>query len=150
MEHPTFKATLNELDELSILFDEYRQFYKKESDLEGAKSFLKERIEQNESEIFYTKNDEALMTGFVQLYPIFSSVRMKKKWLLNDLYVRKAYRGSGYSVSLIERSKQLGRETGAFGLSLSTEKTNEIGNNLYTKTGFVLSNNGWNYYDYSL
>lgn len=150
MEHKTYKATLHELDELSILFDEYRQFYRKVSDVEAAKIFLKERIERNDSEIFYTKNDDDKMTGFVQLYPLFSSARMKRKWLLNDLYVHKAFRGKGYSVSLIERSKQLSRETGAFGLSLSTERTNDVGNKLYLKTGFVLSNNEWNYYDYSV
>jgi len=149
MKHQTYKATLNELEELCILFDEYRQFYRKESDIEAAKVFLKERIERNESEIFYTKNDDGAITGFVQLYPLFSSVRMKRKWLLNDLYVRKPFRGKGYSVSLIERAKDLARETGAFALSLSTEKTNTIGNNLYPKAGFVLSAD-WNYHDFML
>lgn len=149
MEHTTYKATLNELDELSILFDEYRQFYRKESDIAAAKNFLKERIERNESEIFYTKNDDGKMTGFVQLYPLFSSARMKRKWLLNDLYVLKSFRGKGYSVSLIERAKQLGIETGAYSLTLETEKINIIGNSLYVKTGFVQSTD-WNFYDYTL
>lgn len=145
----TYKATLNELDELSILFDEYRQFYRKESDVDAARNFLKERIERNESEIFYTKNDDGSMTGFVQLYPIFSSARMKRKWLLNDLYVRKPFRGKGFGVALIERAKQLGRETGAHSLALETEKTNTIGNSLYVKTGFEQSSD-WNFYDYTL
>lgn len=149
MRHNTYKATLNELDELSILFDEYRQFYRKESDIEAAKIFLKERIDRNESEIFYTKHNDGAMAGFVQLYPLFSSARMKRKWLLNDLYVRESFRGKGYSIALIERAKQLGRETGAFALSLSTEKVNLTGNHLYPKTGFVLSTD-WNYYDFTL
>lgn len=149
MKHGTYKATLSELDELSILFDEYRQFYRKQSDIDAAKVFLKERIERNESEIFYTKNEDGEMTGFVQLYPLFSSARMKRKWLLNDLYVRKAFRGKGYSVVLIERAKQLCIETSAYELSLSTAKTNDIGNNLYPKMGFVLSTD-WNEYDYVL
>jgi GNAT superfamily N-acetyltransferase len=149
MNHKTYKATLNELNELSILFDEYRQFYGKASDVEGAALFLKERIERNESEIFYTKNDAGKMTGFVQLYPLFSSVRMKRKWLLNDLYVSESFRGKGYSLSLIERAKDLAKETGAFSLSLSTAKTNVPGNNLYPKAEFILSAD-WNYYDYYL
>ncbi|MDR0794013.1 MAG: GNAT family N-acetyltransferase [Chitinophagaceae bacterium] len=149
MNHPTHKATLNELDELSILFDEYRQFYKKETDVVAAKVFLKERMERNESEIFYTKNDAGEMTGFIQLYPLFSSVRMKRKWLLNDLYVRESFRGKGYSLALIERAKQFAKETGTYALSLSTEKTNAIGNRLYIKTGFVQSVD-WNYYDYTV
>lgn len=149
MQHKTYKATLNELNEHSILFDEYRQFYGKESDIEAVKIFLKERIGRNESEIFNTKNEDGTITGFVQLYPIFSSARMKRKWLLNDLYVRKSFRGKGFSISLIERAKQLGKETGAFGLCLSTERTNDIGNRLYAKVGFVQSTD-WNFYDYTL
>lgn len=149
MQHKIYKATLNELDELSILFDEYRQFYRKESDIEAAKNFLKERIERNESEFFYTKNEDNEITGFVQLYPLFSSVRMKKKWLLNDLYVRKDFRGKGFSIALIERAKKLCNETGAYGLSLSTAKTNDVGNGLYPRTGFVLSTD-WNEYDFTL
>lgn len=149
MQCTTYKATLNELDELSVLFDEYRQFYGKESDIEAAKNFLKERIERNESEIFYTKNEDNEITGFVQLYPLFSSVRMKKKWLLNDLYVCKDFRGKGFSIALIERAKELCNETGAYGLSLSTAKTNDVGNSLYPRTGFVLSTD-WNEYDFTL
>lgn len=149
MEHKTYKATLNELSELSIMFDEYRQFYGKKSDIEAAKSFLKARIERNESEVFYTKNKEGIMTGFVQLYPIFSSTRMRRMWLLNDLYVHKDFQGKGYSVALIERAKQLGKETNACSLFLETEKTNTIGNTLYTKMGFE-QNTACNFYELAL
>ena len=46
------KATLSDLIPLSELFDLYRQFYGKTSDKEVGKEFLKERIKNNESEIF--------------------------------------------------------------------------------------------------
>jgi hypothetical protein len=46
------KATLSDLDPLSQLFDLYRQFYGKTSDIEAGKVFLNERFENNESEIF--------------------------------------------------------------------------------------------------
>ncbi|HNP07626.1 MAG TPA: GNAT family N-acetyltransferase, partial [Cyclobacteriaceae bacterium] len=64
------KAELSDLRSLAELFDQYRIFYKKESDLEGAQAFLKERLERNESEIFVSFNDEGIMTGFTQLYPL--------------------------------------------------------------------------------
>ncbi len=89
------------------------------------------------------------MVGFVQLYPLFSSTRMEKLWLLNDLFVIPNFRGKGISVELINQAKQLVKQTGACGLMLETEKNNIIGNNLYLKTGFVLSE-GSNYYEYSL
>ena len=85
------KATLSDLEELNELFDGYRVFYEKESDKQTSKAFLKERIEQNESVIFISRNDDGVATGFVQLYPLFSSTRMKRFWLLNDLYVDQAY-----------------------------------------------------------
>ncbi len=140
-------ATLHELDTLSHLFDAYRVFYKQPSNIEGAKVFLKERITQQESEIFvaYTSSDQ--IVGFVQLYPIFSSTRMKRLWLLNDLFVDPQYRGQGFSKQLIERSKQLCHETNACGLILETAKSNDIGNQLYPSTGFELDKDH-NYYSW--
>jgi GNAT superfamily N-acetyltransferase len=132
------QASTAHLEKLSILFDQYRVFYKKPSDTDAAKKFLTERMEKNESVIFVSFDDKKVMTGFTQLYPLFSSTRMKRLWLLNDLFVDGNYRGQGFSVALIERAKELCRETGACGLMLETAKTNDIGNNLYPRTGFVL------------
>ena len=72
------KAEERDLEGLSILFDNYRKFYRKTGDIAGARSFLKDRIENNESEIFIAKNDGQDIIGFVQLYPLFSSTRMKR------------------------------------------------------------------------
>jgi GNAT superfamily N-acetyltransferase len=132
------QATINELDELAILFDQYRIFYQKAGDVDGAKKFLKERIEADESVIFVSFDDKNTMTGFTQLYPLFSSTRMKKLWLLNDLFVDNNHRGKGISVALIDKAKELCKQTKACGLLLETAKTNKVGNNLYPRTGFVL------------
>ncbi|MEP2670164.1 MAG: GNAT family N-acetyltransferase [Cyclobacteriaceae bacterium] len=143
------KAELGDLRSLAVLFDEYRVFYKKDSDILSAQSFLKERIEKNESEIFVSFNEEGIMTGFTQLYPLFSSTRMQRFWLLNDLYVNGNYRRQGFSVGLIERAKALCRESGACGMMLETAKTNVEGNKLYPKTGFELDSDH-NYYEWSV
>ena len=132
------QASLKVLNELANLFDQYRVFYKKVSNLEEAKKFLKARIEAKESVIFISFNEENSATGFTQLYPLFSSTRMKKLWLLNDLFVDSKHRGKGISVALIDKSKEHCRQTGACGLMLETAKANEIGNNLYPRAGFVL------------
>jgi GNAT superfamily N-acetyltransferase len=141
------QATINHLDKLSIIFDQYRVFYKKASDVVAAKKFLRERMEKNESVIFVSFDDKNVMTGFTQLYPLFSSTRMKRLWLLNDLFVHTDYRGKGFSVALIDKAKELCKETGACGLLLETAKTNTIGNNLYPRTGFVLDQEH-NYYSW--
>ena len=35
--------------------------------------------------------------GFIQLYPSFSTVSLKRQWILNDLYVKEEYRNKGYA-----------------------------------------------------
>lgn len=140
------QATSAHLDEITRLFDAYRVFYRKPSDVDGARQFLAERLNLEDSVIFLSKEEAtSVFTGFVQLYPLFSSTRMAKLWLLNDLYVDPAYRGRAFGKALIERAKTLARDTNAAGLMLETEKSNTIGNNLYPATGFELID-GSNFY----
>lgn len=142
------KVNSDDTNEVAKLFDAYRVFYKKDSDLNSAISFISDRIDNNDSEIFVALNDESKIVGFVQLYPLFSSTRMKKLWLLNDLFVNPNYRNMGFSISLINKAKQLVKETNACGMFLETEQTNIIGNTLYPKSGFVLNTES-NFYEWS-
>jgi ribosomal protein S18 acetylase RimI-like enzyme len=141
------KATIHDIDPLSMLFNEYRIFYKKESDLQNISAFLSERLNNNDSVIFVAKSANNNFMGFVQLYPLFSSTRMKRLWLLNDLYVNPTFRGQKVSVMLIDRAKQLALETNSAGLMLETAKSNTAGNNLYRKTDFILDTEH-NYYSW--
>ncbi|MEQ8302309.1 MAG: GNAT family N-acetyltransferase [Cyclobacteriaceae bacterium] len=143
------KATIEDLDELGDLFNQYRVFYKKSSDVEAAKNFLKQRMDKGESEIFVTVDEQGRMTAFTQLYPLFSSTRLKRFWLLNDLFVHPEYRRKGYSVLLIEKAKDLCRSTEACGMMLETGKDNLEGNHLYPKTGFKL-NEEQNFYSWDV
>jgi GNAT superfamily N-acetyltransferase len=143
------KAKIDDLKQVAELFDQYRVFYEKATDLKQAEIFLSDRINKNESEILIHETEEKIITGFVQLYPIFSSTRMKKLWLLNDLYVLPNYRGKGISVKLIEKAKEIAKDSGAVGLILETAKSNSIGNSLYLKTGFSIDDEH-NYYSWDL
>jgi len=133
----TRKATIQDLPQLAELFDQYRVFYHKESDIPAAENFLKERIQDNDSKIFVAESEGDLV-GFVQLYPLFSSTRMKRYWLLNDLFVNENYRGKAFSKELIEEAKELAKSTNAAGILLETGKSNDIGNKLYPSCGFEL------------
>ena len=141
------KTTPKDLDQLTELFDAYRMFYRKTTDLRGAKAFLEKRISNKDSEIFVAENANNKLIGFVQLYPLFSSTRMKKYWLLNDLFVHSESRGKGVSIALIDKAKELVLESNACGMYLETEKSNLIGNYLYPKTGFEL-NTDCNFYEW--
>ena len=140
------EAKLSDLKNLSVLFNSYRMFYGKESDLKVAEEFLRSRIENKDSKIFICEFNNEL-SGFVQLYPIFSSTRVSKYWLLNDLFVDINKRGKGYSKLLIERSKELVIESKACGMMLETEMSNNIGNMLYPSTGFK-KNELCNFYEW--
>ena len=128
-------ATVADIEQLADLFDQYRVFYEKKSDKKAARAFLTARISNRESEIFIALHRGDIV-GFVQLYPLFSSTRMKRLWLLNDLFVRPEFRGQGFSIDLIEKAKELCRNTNACGMFLETAKSNDVGNNLYPKTDF--------------
>ncbi|CDF80985.1 N-acetyltransferase GCN5 [Formosa agariphila KMM 3901] len=142
------KVVKEDVKSVAELFDAYRVFYEKESDLKGAEKFLSERLKRRDSEIFVAENESQKLVGFVQLYPLFSSTRMEKLWLLNDLFVTSDFRGQGVSVNLIEKAKQLVVKTHACGMFLETSKSNIVGNKLYPKTGFKLNEDS-NYYEWN-
>ena len=133
------KATLADIVQTAKLFDQYRVWYKKESNLSGAIDFLTSRLQNKESVIFISEHDDNTILGFTQLYPIFSSTRMKRMWLLNDLFVHPDFRGKGISKMLIGAAKQLCQTTKGCAILLETGLDNDIGNQLYPKAGFVLN-----------
>lgn len=130
------KATVNELDCLTELFDLYRLFYEQESNIEDARKFLKDRLVNEESVIFIAF-DEDNPIGFVQLYPSFSSVSMKRSWVLNDLYIKESARKKGFAEKLIKKAIDFAEDTGAKGVLLETAKENATAQRLYEKVGFV-------------
>jgi ribosomal protein S18 acetylase RimI-like enzyme len=139
-------AGVEELEEVSRLFDRYRVFYNQSSDLEAARSFLKERFEQKNSTIFIARS-QAQTVGFAQLYPSFSSVSMKPIWILNDLFVEEAARNQGIAKLLIGAAENFARETGAIRIILSTQVANFAAQSLYRSLGYSKNEA---FYHYSL
>lgn len=134
------QATINDLDALTELFDLYRQFYHQTANMERARAFLNDRLNNKESVVFIAfDNNEAI--GFVQLYPTFSSIGMKPTWVLNDLYVKETGRGKGFGEALIRRAITFVEETGAKGVLLETAQDNVTAQKLYEKIGFVQETN---------
>lgn len=139
-----YQATIEDLDGVSNLFNLYRMFYEQASDLEGAKAYIKERVEMKESIIFVVKNKETYV-GFTQLYPTFSSISMKKVWILNDLYVDVAARKQGVGEMLLQKVKDYAVETGAKSISLSTAPDNYAAQRLYERNGYVQDSQFYHY-----
>jgi ribosomal protein S18 acetylase RimI-like enzyme len=135
----TSRASLEDLDALTTLFDGYRVFYKQPSDLVLAHAFIAERLQRGESVIFIARdsgNHEAL--GFTQLYPMFSSVSARRIWVLNDLFVVPAARKRGVARALMDCARDFATEAGALRLILETAEDNHAAQALYESLGYVL------------
>jgi GNAT superfamily N-acetyltransferase len=130
------RAEREHLEAVIPLFDEYREFYEANSDHSAARAFLTERMERAESVIFLAYLGLHEPVGFTQLYPSFSSVSLKRLWILNDLFVRLDVRRGGVGRALLERARQHAVETGAKGLVLSTAVTNNPAQALYESAGW--------------
>lgn len=120
------------------LFDQYRVFYQQSSDIGLAKTFIEERLNNNESVIFVAFDiDSNIPIAFTQLYPKYSSVRAVKNWILNDLYVRPEDRKKGIGEELINKAMLFAKEDGAVFVQLETAIDNFIAQSLYERIGFV-------------
>ncbi|MDO3627970.1 N-acetyltransferase [Mucilaginibacter sp. BT774] len=117
------------------LFDKYRVFYKKDSDIDLAERFIKTRLANNESVIVVAlKGDRPV--GFTQLYPKYSSVNAVKNWILNDLYVESNYRKQGIGEAMIKTAMEFARADGAAYVQLETAVDNYAAQSLYEGLGF--------------
>ncbi|HHQ4526283.1 TPA: GNAT family N-acetyltransferase [Aeromonas hydrophila] len=131
-----FQATLAHLEETSRLFDSYRQFYGQAPDSAEANRFIGERLASVDSVIFLARNEVGECTGFVQLYPAFSSVAMKRMWYLNDLYVVESARQQGIARALLKRVASFAKETDALTVKLATAVSNHPAKLLYESEGY--------------
>jgi GNAT superfamily N-acetyltransferase len=128
-------ARSDHLEEVVVLFDQYRIFYKQSSNLEAARRFLQDRLQANDSTIFIAR-ENGCGVGFTQLYPSFSSVSMNRIWILNDLFVEASHRKQGVAKLLMGAAENYARETGAVRIVLATQVSNVSAQALYESLGY--------------
>ncbi len=133
------------VDVLAPLFDLYRQFYKQPPDLDSARDYLRNRLERGEALVYLARDDQQAL-GFTLLYPTFSSISLKRLWILNDLYVVESGRRAGVARMLMERARQLALDTGAEGLILETALTNLPAQKLYEGLGWKRDEEFYRYF----
>lgn len=131
-------------DRVAPLFALYREFYGVVYDEAVALGFLRDRLAQDQSVVLLAEL-RGEPVGFVQLYPGFSSVRAAPVWVLNDLYVVEAARGSGAAAALMEEAERLARVAGAVRLQLETAADNLRAQRLYDKQGYAVED-GYRHY----
>ena len=130
------RASLADVDLVAPLFDAYRQFYEQTPDLALARTFLRERLEQDQSVIFLALRSDGSAVGFTQLYPSFSSARAQRIFILNDLFVDPGVRRRGVGQRLLDAAADFGRSAGAIRLTLSTAHANTAAQALYEAHGW--------------
>ncbi|RAI82927.1 GNAT family N-acetyltransferase [Macrococcoides goetzii] len=130
---------ISDLGQVAVLLDEYRMFYKKDSDVKACKHFIEARYNHNESIIFVAEEND-IVFGFVQLYPVFSTVSLQRAYILNDLFVQSNHRSSGAGKKLIEKSFEYAKENNARYVCLETGVDNVKAQGLYEKMGMSVDN----------
>jgi ribosomal protein S18 acetylase RimI-like enzyme len=135
MAHTVRQATILDLEQLVPLFDGYRQFYGRASDLRAAREFLLARFKNDESTVFIAHEGVGAI-GFTQLYPSFSSISLARIFILNDLFVYEQARRKGVASALMSAAVMFATASGADRLSLSTAITNDAAQALYQSAGW--------------
>ena len=131
-------ATPADADTVAPLFDAYRQFYEQAPDLAGAKAFIAERLEREESVILLALDASQTAVGFCQLYPTFCSVEAAPIYTLYDLFVAPAARKTGAGRSLLMAAEATARTHGKVRMDLTTAHTNTTAQSLYESLGWTL------------
>ena len=139
------QATPADVGALAPLFDAYRQFYKKPSNEEAARRFLFARLSKNESVMFYAQLGDAAV-GLVHLYPVFSSLQLRRQWILSDLFVSPDARQHGVAHALMDRARQFAESTQADGLMLETATDNHTAQRLYESLGWKRDEEFYRYF----
>ena len=140
------KADISNLTEIAKLFDAYRQFYDQKPDFNLATNYIKDRLNNDESIIYLAFNENGKAVGFTQLYPSFCSVAASNIWVLYDLYVSPDARRQGVAQKLLTQARRLGADTKSAWLKLETGITNNAGQTLYEKMGWVRDNDFHTYF----
>jgi ribosomal protein S18 acetylase RimI-like enzyme len=129
------RVGLERLEQLAPLVDAYRQFYKQPSDLGAVRTYLRERLTNNECVVFMAfEGDEAL--GFTLLYHHWTTVALGHVWLLNDLFARPEARRTGVGKALLEKAADFAKADGAKRIWLRTAVDNFTAQALYEKVGY--------------
>jgi GNAT superfamily N-acetyltransferase len=141
------QATIENLDEIVSLYNEYRISDNQEPNLDGVKTFLFDCFVRMETIIFIAIEEESNgIIGFSQLFPSIASISMKRSLILNDMYIKENFRNQGVAKMLLEAVRLYAVKINAHGIGLTTEKDNNIAQLLYEKNGYKKDLNILNYY----
>ncbi|WP_296246713.1 GNAT family N-acetyltransferase [Pseudomonas sp. UBA4194] len=141
------QASLEHLDLIAPLFVKYREFYGELPFPDSSRAFLEKRLRRQESVIYLAlpDDDDNRLLGFCQLYPSYSSLSLKRVWILNDIYVAEDARRQLVADHLLKTAKKMARDTHAVRMRVSTSANNDVAQKTYESIGFREDNEFKNY-----
>jgi GNAT superfamily N-acetyltransferase len=94
-------------------------------------------MERGESIVFAARDVAGTLLGFAQMYPLFSSLSLRRAWLLNDLFVAPEARGRRIAGGLLRACEAHARATGAESITLETAHGNRVAQRVYEAHGWM-------------
>jgi glycosidase/GNAT superfamily N-acetyltransferase len=133
-------ASANDIHTITHLFVDYaRSFGETNPIFDNISAFLQDKINNAGYTLYFAEKD-GTPVAFAGLYPIYSSVTLKKQWLLNDFYVSQNCRGQGIGTALMNEIKA-SLKAEAQGIILVTSDKNAEAKAFYEANGFSSDGN---------
>lgn len=135
---PVSKEDVSELYKLmkQYIVDFYKQPEPKEDDLKGLIIHL---LEKPSSGLQFVAEENGDLLGFTTLYFTFSTLKVKRAAILNDLFVVPEARGKKVGEKLFRTNLDYIRQNAFSYMTWETAKDNIIAQTLYNKMGGKLS-----------
>lgn len=142
-------ASTADHSQLTKLMNQYIvDFYKQPEPLEKDLTMLIEHLLKSPSAgLQFVAEEKENLIGFATLYFTFSTLKVKKQAILNDLYVIPKARGQKAGEQLFTACLQYIRENGFSSMTWETARDNVVAQSLYNKMGGRLSE--WLVYEIS-
>ncbi|KKA45953.1 MULTISPECIES: GNAT family N-acetyltransferase [unclassified Salinivibrio] len=130
------KAELNDLDALTVLFDQYQRWLAIRPPLSQTRAYTEQRLREQDTCILIASRQSSLV-GFIHLTPLYSLARARRGLIINDLYVQPDSRRQGIARALISHALKEARARQAACLLLQTHQSNHAAHHLFESFGFI-------------
>jgi GNAT superfamily N-acetyltransferase len=130
------QATADDIVRLTPVFDEYRQSYNCQSDLVNCQQFLRDRLQQPSSVIYFVEDEEAQIQAFAQVVQGQSSLTLRPTFEICDLFVQQQVRRQGLASFLMDTCLQYALSHGAQTVTLTTMTNNRVAQATLLATGW--------------
>ncbi len=143
------QARVDDVPHLSNLMMQYIvDFYKQPEPEEGnVKKLIQHLLENPSAGIQFVAEESGKLIGFSTVYFTFSTLKVKRQAILNDLFVEPNAREKKVGEQLFQTCLQYIRENDFASMTWETAKDNIIAQSLYNKMGGQLSE--WLVYEIS-